>query len=288
MSRIIIIHLVMAAMLATIGCTPRTVVTKDPGPHAKGIRYYRPKPYLLVSPFYPQVEVGANGETIEWSEPSNQYVTIDLQWLPDFSEEYALRVRTGLGFANVEVTLEDGWKLTGLNQTLDSQFNENITAIANLLKAAAPKGLVAAPEAAQEGAREAVSACVRATNVPLGYYEAILGTDPSGKKQIYGWRYLGFAPYETCPLAPCGIARMPCDQLDLYGLVFEDGVMTFKQLHSIALTDTSVDCQPAARPENVEPAQEPLPEGHTTSFATQQDALADRGDSAEARGWFTR
>lgn len=266
----LILQLLLVLIIAAIGCTPRTVVTKDPGPFAKGIRYYRPKPYLLISPFYPQFETGTNGEVIEWSEPSPEYVNIELQWLPDFSEEYALNVRTGLGFANVSVTLEDGWKLTGLNQKLDSQFDENITAIANLIKSAAPKGLVAAPSAAANQQGEAVTASVRASNVPLGYYEAILGTDPGGRKQIYGWRYLGFAPYETCPLGPCGIARTPCNQLDLYGLVFVDGVMTFKQLHSIALTSMATSVASPSTPEEVQAAdermmlEENLPSHHDT------------------------
>lgn len=229
--------MVLLAIMSLVGCNPRTVVTRNPASHVKGVRYYRPKPYLVVLPLTPMAE--KKGTVVTLKPPSDKFVTIELKWLPDFSEEYALDVRSGLGTAEVNFTLKDGWMLTSITQNLDSQFNENVDAVAKLLGAVAPTGIVGAPQMeTMSPPLRTAKAQVRATNVPIGYYEAILGTDNCGRKQIYGWRYLGFAPYESCALAPTGLARTPCNQLDLYGLVFDEkGTMTFKQLRTIKPSD---------------------------------------------------
>ena len=68
--------------LLLCGCLlPRTTVVSNPGPRDKGIRFYRPKPYLLVKPTRYEEE---------------KYVTLSLEYLPDFSEEYSIRIRSGL------------------------------------------------------------------------------------------------------------------------------------------------------------------------------------------------
>ena len=36
---------------------------------------------------------------------------------------------------------------------------------------------------------------ILATNIPFGFYEAVIARDPKGKKQLYGWRYVGFMPF---------------------------------------------------------------------------------------------
>lgn len=222
-----------AVCLFCTACTPRTVVIRNPGPKTRGIRYYRPKPYLFVAP-YTASDVNQGARVASGSTPSDQFVTIELKYMPDFSEEYALQVRTGVGSAKVNITLEDGWRLTQINQELDSQFDENLNALANLLKAAAPGGVFPAPDAPGAQKVDESKAVVRATNVPIGFYEAVIGHGPYGQKQIFGWRYLGFAPYEHCPLVPCGTESENCQVLNLYGLVFDNGIMTFKRLHRIA------------------------------------------------------
>ena len=229
LSRVSLHVAVALAVLSLTGCPPRVVVKQNPGPRDQGVRYYRPKPYLLVTPYQFEQVVD---RTILLGPPSDQYVTIGLQYLPDFGEEYSIHVRTGLGTADVELQLEDGWNLTAINQDLDSQFDENISAVADLLGAAAPQGIVPTPRAG-ERLPPPHQTVVRASNVPLGYYEAVIGRSPAGPKQLYGWRYIGFLPYQHCPVEPCGLATEPCETLDLYGLVFDNGVMTFRPLYDV-------------------------------------------------------
>jgi hypothetical protein len=211
--------LCMLCWFALLGCTPRVIVRQSPTADDKGIRYYRPKPYLLVSAL--QKDTTA----------SPDYVSITLDYLPDFSEEYSINVRPGLGIAEVNVGLEDGWNLVSLNQKLDSQTDENIKATGELLKSVAG---FASPNSGSAQAATRPIAQVPAHNVPLGYYEAVIGKNRSGKKQLYGFRYVGFLPFQACPIDLCGSATATCDNCMLYGLTFDSGVMTFKPLYEMA------------------------------------------------------
>ena len=76
----------LLAVIAT-GCVPRTFVRKNPLPTDRGIRSYRPKPYLKVTPHVNAV----NGEA------STTQVAVDLVYMPDFSEEYSIHARNGFG-----------------------------------------------------------------------------------------------------------------------------------------------------------------------------------------------
>jgi len=220
----------------TGGCLPRVSVCPNPGPTTPGIRYYRPKPYLFISP-------AGETTTIEESRTkkkvtstmSDQYVQMQLQWLPDFSEEYAINIRSGFGTNATELTLENGWNLTRLNTKLDSQTDENISAVADLLGSAA--GILAKSDAISKAARVETKTVIRATNVPIGYYESVIGKDACGKKQFHGWRYVGFAPFNGCPLQMGGSECRPCQEIELYGLVFDNGAMTFKQLYRVEATE---------------------------------------------------
>ena len=185
-----------------------TTVKKDPGPHDHGIRYYRPKPYLLVQP-------PAAG--------SDEYVVLSIQYLPDFSEEYAIHIRTGIGKNKTSVKLENGWNLTQLDVDIDSEVPQNIEAISKLLSAVAPKGLIPTEGPTLKGA-------IKATNVPIGYYEPVISPGPDGKKRLYGWRYVGFAPFAQCPMESGGLEANCCQNQPLYALVYENGAMTFKPL----------------------------------------------------------
>lgn len=253
--------LICSCLIAS-GCPPRVVVRPNPGEHTKGIRYYRPKPYLLVTPSGATATVtesttttppGDSGNTVEVKRTteataiSQQYVTLKLEYLPDFSEEYAIDVRTGVGTADVQITLEDGWKLTSLNQDLDSNFDENVDAIANLVSAVAPT--ISGNAVGAQADHSPGSCNVKATNVPIGYYESVVSRDPcTGKKRLYGWRYVGFMPYAMCPVEGCGHQTSFCsDQCSqaLYGLVFVDGCMTFKELGKIANIGIGENLTPA-------------------------------------------
>ena len=199
------------------GCFPGVRVIKNPGPRDPGIRYYRPKPYLLLKP-------------VVEGEFSDQHVEISMEYLPDFSEEYSIRVRPGLGTANVDIKLNNGWNLTQISQELDSPTGEIISAVG--------KALGEAAKLAQGGGGGTARFIVKASNVPLGYYEAVIAKDPCGQKQLYGWRYLGFLPYRQCPVKGSGGDCFSCNEVPtpVFALVYENGTLAFKQIDHIEET----------------------------------------------------
>jgi hypothetical protein len=236
MKRLAILSAIVLSF-AFFGCTPRIRVISNPKPHDKGIRYYRPKPYLLVT---------SSGETkVTVTEdakqtvtvPDAKYVNIQLQYLPDFEEEYAIDVRSGFGVADVAITLDQGWNLTSINQKLDSQTDENLQGAAALIGSIAKvAGGTSGSGVDANKSTQPPSFNVVATNVPLGYYESVIGKDQCGRKRLYGFRYLGFMPYQSCPVQASGAQSVGCNTEELYGIVFHNGVMTFKLLSEIAAT----------------------------------------------------
>lgn len=231
--------LIVASAGLALGCMPRVMVKPNPGPHARGIRYYRPKPYLLITPFTQETTTTkkpGNSSSSETSTSvtsvSDEYVTIKLEYLPDFSEEYAVDVRSGFGTNETQITLENGWNLTAINQKLDSKTAENINAVANLIKSIGGVALPArgAPAPGGEATPEPVHRHgVRARNVPLGYYESVW-VRANRTKRLYGWRYVGFMPFAASPFDAAGAGAQYCQADAVYALVFESGVMMFKQL----------------------------------------------------------
>ena len=189
-----------------------TTVTKNPDDCDRGIRYYRPKPYLLIQPA---------------DHRSDEFVSISLQYLPDFSEEYSIRVRAGLGINETNIALKDGWNLTQISQKLDSQFDESLEAVAAVIKS------LPIPTAAKSRGASEMKMVVRATNVPLGFYESVVSCGVDGKKQLCGWRYVGFQPFNVCPGQPCMAPLMESDPFAVFALVFDRGVMTFKPISQV-------------------------------------------------------
>ncbi len=218
-------------------CAPRIRVIANPKPHQSGIRYYRPKPYLLVTSGQSAVTLEERPKTSTTTTvPDPRYVNIQLQYLPDFEEEYALDVRTGFGTADVGITLEDGWNLTSVRQNLDSQTDENIKAVSDLVGAIAKSAAATTPGDTKRN-EPAPTFTIRATNVPLGYYESVIGRDGCGRKRLYGFRYIGFIPYASCPQAMGGVESLSCYSGELYGLVFEGDAMVFRVLSQIQQLD---------------------------------------------------
>lgn len=221
-----ILLLLVLTIASSIGCTPRVVVRANPTAHDKGVRYYRPKPYLKIEP----------AEIVTKSEAKivPSFVKISLVYMPDFSEEYSINVRSGFGTADVGIKLEDGWNLTEISQDLDSQTDENLEAIGSIISA------IGDIQPTSGGGRnpETVSFTVPAYNVPIGFYESVIGRDSQGCKRLYGFRYLGFLPYSGCPVDMGGNQRACCGDLGnpLYGLTFIDGQMAFQPLDVIATT----------------------------------------------------
>lgn len=152
---------------------------------------------------------------------------MSLQYLPDFSEEYSIQMRSGFGVNQTRITLENGWNLTGLDQELDSQVADQISAVADLLGSAGK--IVATAGKSSSGIPPMV---VHATHVPLGFYESILTINSEGKKKLAGWRYVGFAPFHT-EFDGTRNESSRRSGSDLYGLVFRNGVMTFESMTSI-------------------------------------------------------
>lgn len=218
------------ALLVFGGCAPRVRVRANPAPHDAGIRYYRPKPYLLVTSAAQSI-LNESGKPVR-EVIDDRFVQIELKYLPDFSEEYAIDVRSGFGIADVAITLEDGWNLTAINQKLDSQTDENIRAMAEVVRGAAGLTNPGQRTSSPDGGKQS-SFYVKASNVPLGYYESVIGADSCGKKRLYGFRYVGFLPYQACPLGMHGSEMAHCQSADVYGLVFENGVMVFRPLTQI-------------------------------------------------------
>lgn len=214
--------LAISSLVSTSGgCMPRVLVRPHPSPTDKGIRYYRPKPYLKVEP----AEVAIDKSR---SEIVPGLVRVSLAYLPDFSEEYAIDVRPGFGIANVDIKLEDGWNLTEIGQELDSQTDENLEAVGSILSAIGD----VVPTASQQATASQHAFTVTARNVPIGFYESIIGRDARGCKRLYGFRYVGFVPFATCPLDMGGSQQNCCNAAEnnLYGLTFIDGQMVFQSL----------------------------------------------------------
>jgi hypothetical protein len=55
-------------------------------------------------------------------------------WLPNKNEEYAIKVKSGIGSVDTKFTLENGWNLTQFGETRDSNTPELITALTGSLK----------------------------------------------------------------------------------------------------------------------------------------------------------
>lgn len=220
-----VLVLCLLCLLAASGCTPRVIVRAHPQPNDPGIRFYRPKPYLKVEPA--EVAIDKNQTSIV---PG--LVRISLAYLPDFSEEYSIDVRSGLGIANVGIKLQDGWNLTEISQELDSQTDENTKAFASLLSAVGD----VIPTSSSGERTASPSFTVPSRNVPIGFYESIIGVDGRGCKRLYGFRYVGFVPFSGCPLNMGGSESACCDDPNsgLYGLSFVDGQMLFQSLAEMA------------------------------------------------------
>lgn len=219
-----------------LGCAPRLRVIPHPGQSDPGIRFYRPKPYLLLAPA--ATNSGNSRSPASVMSSDGEMVSIELRYLPDFEEEYSLDVRTGWGAANVKIELQDGWNLVTLNQELDSKVDKNLSALADVIKA------VPSVASSTPGVSSDQRTVVHASNVPLGFYEAVVSADKCGKKHLYGFRYVGFIPYGTCPICPTGMQSGDCGDgsLPLYGLVFDRGVMVFREIGVIGAQE-----DPAAR-----------------------------------------
>ena len=219
----------LAILVLVAGCLPTVRVCKHPGIDDQGIRYYRPKPFLLVTPVESKTKVSGK-EFIEVTT-TGEYVQIQLEYLPDFSEEYSITVTPGLGAAEVGISLENGWNLTKVSQDLDSHVDDSLKAVADVIDSVASLGAEHFPTSGATPDEVQQRWVIRASNVPLGYYEAVVHPAPCGKKRLCGWQYVGFAPFTTGSMVAG--AGGTCGVEPIFGLVFEAGAMTFKPLPQV-------------------------------------------------------
>lgn len=229
----------MTLVASVAGCLPSTKVYKNPGDRDRGVRFYRPKPYLMVKPLVDRA-----------GQPVEGYVSIDTVMLPDFGEEYSIHVRSGWGTNETRISLADGWRLDGLNVDLDSSTDENLRAVADLVK------LIPTLTSAAD---DATRVTAKAANVPLGYYESVVSRDRDGRKRLYGFRYVGFLPYAACPQESCGWERTDCYSGQVFALVFERDSLTFRPLHEVSDPDRLRTTASELPPPGRESPADPLP-----------------------------
>jgi hypothetical protein len=246
-----------AALLA--GCSSANV-TKNPGPDDNGIRYYRPKPYLLVTP----------------ADATGRMVKLEVLQLQDYSEEYSIHPK---GRKPPAVALKDGW---------------NLVAVGGPAPPSDKPEPVPAPPADPTKLPEYV---VASSNIPIGVYESVFDSNGRGGKYLKGWRYIGSSIYgggdpngidpavlaaqaakkPGCapgtpnggpPLGPTGSAV----QGPLYGIVFFNGAMTFRQLDEIGGNMTCPQYAKTIPDPVVPPAPPPPASGSETVPAVRKPA----------------
>jgi hypothetical protein len=129
--------------LGTPGCA-RIVVRKVEGNEVVGVRFNRPRPYIVRM-------------LNDRSECQDSLV-----WLPDPSQEYVLSVESGLGTVSASGTLANGWNLTSFGDASDSRIPETIDALTGTLAAGAAIAAPARAAAAPGRPGAAASDCVPA------------------------------------------------------------------------------------------------------------------------------
>lgn len=118
------------ALIALVGCAHLDVVRIGDGDRVtKGVRFWRPAPYLLVT-------------------ETDGKPTASIVWLPNPDEQYAVRSHEGLGSLEYTATVENGWNLTSLTEKRDPKVPETIDSLTKLLTAVNP--------ASAQGAREPI------------------------------------------------------------------------------------------------------------------------------------
>ena len=251
MPRLCVIFALIACVLP--GCIlPRTKIVKNPKDNDTGLRFYRPKPYLMVKPM-----------TNKDGVPVSGFVTMETKMLPDFAEEYSVHVRPGIGVNETEITLSEGWNLTALNVKVDSQIDENIEAAAELVKS------IPIPTDGGRGSDEFV---VPALNVPIGLYEAVIATNRKCRKQLMGFRYVGFVPFSSCPVNMCGEEAAHCGAGVIYGLVFDKDVkgMVFKPLEELAYSEPKAAKEPVVEQPILDPDRD-IDDQATVQYTTMPE-----------------
>lgn len=133
--------------LSPAGCAPFTVTrVQTPADHTEGIRFYRPRPYLLVT-------------------ATDKGPAVTVVSLPDPNEEYVIRLRQGLGASQFTAKLADGWNLIEIGHSTDSAFPQTLTAAGALAAVTGAFGMKGPTEGLTPGLYEIVFANKRITGL---------------------------------------------------------------------------------------------------------------------------
>ena len=135
--------LIVAVCLVLTGCATTVDVGRiSPGETETGIPYYLPKQYLMLTlrdgQFQTEVHEEYDAATGKLKKKTTKRVWVAFskpRWvsefveLPDLREKYGIEIEPGSGSSTIEIKLEDGWKLEGLNVEADNQLDELITSV---------------------------------------------------------------------------------------------------------------------------------------------------------------
>ncbi len=139
---------------------------------SSGVRFYRPKPHVWITRAVPPDKVnveskqtktteatpGSMTKTTEHPGPPKEVLkensdgTIEttegyvkssmgttyeakIVFLPDYSQEFVVQWKSGLGSASPSFTLTDGWNLTAFDSTVDSKAAELVTSVGTVAAA---------------------------------------------------------------------------------------------------------------------------------------------------------
>ena len=121
----LLITLLFGCVLSMTGCSTVVVEPYSKETYKDGIRFYRPAPYILVSP------------TLD--EKGNIVGTeMSIRYLPDYRQEYVVRSWTFIGSVTMKPGLTDGWNLVALESSVDPKFAETVTALVGAAKLGMP------------------------------------------------------------------------------------------------------------------------------------------------------
>ena len=116
-------YLLAMVIFLMAGCA-HVEITKitDEKSYKEGLRFYRPHPYLWVT------------------KDDKGFLQSTIIWLPNMKEEYAIKVKGGIGTVDLKCTLENGWNLTEFGETLDSKTPEMIAALTGFIEGIRKRG----------------------------------------------------------------------------------------------------------------------------------------------------
>lgn len=175
------IVIAVLSIASTVGCARVKVlpvansygsVGKTLSGDDSGIRFYRPAPHVWITSAAPpdkvnlvvdeKVEKDTTKKGMETTTTTTATVstagkgyTARLVMLPDYSQEYIVQWKAGIGNVTPKFTLSEGWNLTSFDSRVESRFaetlKESVGAITNLAPLAAG-GLLTAPGSTFQGA----------------------------------------------------------------------------------------------------------------------------------------